>query len=266
MDYQLLAIDLDGTLLGDDLVISDRTKQAIKKAKAAGVKVVIATGRMYCSALPYAEELGLSKEIITYNGALMKQITPEQEVFHHPVPLAVTKEIAEHITEEDLHLNLYLDDTLYVNKSGWGAEYYEELSGEESVLIEEPLAQFLEQPPTKLLIVERDKEKRERNLQRLKQKFGEQVHVTSSKTYFIEIMKQAVSKGEALRELAADWGVEREQIIAIGDSYNDLEMMEYAGLGAAVENAEQPIRKQADYITASNQDEGVAEVINKFIL
>lgn len=266
MDCKLLAIDLDDTLLGDDLVISQETKQAVKKAKAAGVKVVIATGRMYCSALPYAQELGLAEEIITYNGALMKKIAAEEEVFHHPVPLSVTKQIADYIETEDLHLNLYLDDALYVNKSGWGADYYEEVSGEEAVLIEEPLDQFLSQPPTKLLIIERDEEKRERSLQTLKQKFGEQVYVTSSKTYFIEIMNRIVSKGEALQELTDRLEIDREEVIAIGDSYNDLEMLEYAGLGAAVNNADQPIREQADYVTASEHDEGVAEVINKFIL
>ncbi|GAB6138041.1 Cof-type HAD-IIB family hydrolase [Halanaerobaculum tunisiense] len=266
MEYELLAIDLDDTLLGDDYKIAARTQEAIKQAEELGVKVVIATGRMYASALPYIKQLECTEEVITYNGALVKEAATDEIIDHQPVPLELAQQVSTYVEEHDLHLNLYVDDLLYVNKVGLEAEYYEEVSGVKPILIEEEVTDFLDQPSTKLLIVEKDLDRVEEILADLEEQLGSQLYITASKSYFIEIMTPDVSKAAALDRVAEKAGIAAEDIVAIGDSYNDLEMIDYAGLGVAVDNARGQVKEVADYITLSNDEAGVAEVIEKFIL
>lgn len=266
MDYKLVAIDLDDTLLADDLQISERTVEAIKEAQDGGVRVVIATGRMHSSALPYAKLLGLKHELITYNGALVKRVGDNQTLYHQPISVELAREVTEVAQEYDLHINFYLDDLLYVNKAGAEADYYEEVAGIKPILITEGAADFLDRPSTKLLIIEDDRAKLEEVLAELTAKFGDLLTITTSKVNFIEIMGQQVCKGTTLANRSTELGIKAEEVIAIGDSYNDLEMIEYAGLGVAVGNAKDEIKEEANYITGSNNEEGVAQVIEKFIL
>jgi len=266
MKYKLIAIDMDDTLLPSGLSISDRTKQAIKSASNKGVKVVIATGRMFSSALPHLKELELSGKAITYNGALVTEIDSTKTIMHKPIDLNSVHKIIDIVKKEDLHLNVYIDDILYVNKLGVEADYYEEISGIKPVLIQEDLSDFVDRPSTKLLIVEENIKKADQIEERLKEELGDILNITRSKANFIEIMNKEVSKGNALSQLVDDLGLKSEEIIAVGDSFNDLEMIEYAGLGVAVANARDKIKERADYITKSNDEDGVAELIEKFIL
>ncbi|PRX28621.1 hypothetical protein BX659_11248 [Orenia metallireducens] len=266
MKYKLIAIDMDDTLLPSGLSISARTKEAIKAAEDKGVKVLIATGRMFSSALPHLKEMGLHGEVITYNGALVKEIDSANTILHKPVDLVSAHKIIDIVKKEDLHLNIYLDDILYVNKLGAEADYYEQISGIKPVLIKDDLNDFLESPSTKLLIVEEDIEKADAIEESLEKEFGDILNITRSKPKFIEIINKEVSKGNTLAQIVEDLGLSSEEVIAVGDSFNDLEMIEYAGLGVAVANAREKIKERADYITKSNDEDGVAELIEKFIL
>ncbi|WP_018247943.1 Cof-type HAD-IIB family hydrolase [Orenia marismortui] len=266
MKYKLLAIDMDDTLLSKGLTVSDRTQKAIKDAEKAGIKVVISTGRMFSSALPHLIDLGLTDEVITYNGALVKEIGSGRIIDHQPVDLEAAYKIFEIVKKEDLHINIYLNDILYVNKLGFGAEYYEKISGVKSVLIQGDISNFLDQPSTKLLIVEEDVKKADKIEARLENTFGDILNITRSKANFIEIMDKNVSKGATLSRLANNLGISADEVVAVGDSFNDLEMIEYAGLGVAVANAREEVKNRADYITQSNDEEGVAELIEKVIL
>ncbi|KXS42895.1 MULTISPECIES: Cof-type HAD-IIB family hydrolase [unclassified Candidatus Frackibacter] len=265
MAYKLIAIDMDDTLLSDEFRMPVAVKDAIAQAVAQGVIVTIATGRMYSSALPYVKDLGLDIPIITYNGALVKEAISGQIVNHRPVPSRIVKEIIDLADKEEWHLNLYLNDKLYVNKLGAESEFYEEIAGIEALLIDD----FLEvssQPSTKVLVISKDARQADEISKVLQNKFSEELNITKSKPRFIEIMQKGVSKGIALAELAADLGIKKSEIIAIGDSLNDLEMIQYAGLGVAVANAASEVKERADYITKSNEEAGVAEVIKKFVL
>ncbi len=266
MAYKLVAIDMDDTLLSKGLTISQRTKEAIRAAEDRGVKVLIATGRMYSSALPHLKMIGLTGEVITYNGALLSEIKSNKTLQHRPVPLDCCHKIIKLATEEDLHLNLYLDDILYVNKLGFGAEYYEKISGIKPVLIKEDIEEFVDQASTKLLIVEKDLKKVDLIQERLEDSFGDILNITRSKPSFIEIMNKGVSKGNTLAKFIAASNIQPKDVIAIGDSYNDLDMIEYAGVGVAVANARDKVKAAADFVTSSNDEDGVAEAIEKFIL
>ena len=261
----MIAIDLDDTLLGADHQISLNTKQVIRKAQEKGIKIVIATGRMHASAFPYAQQLGITGPIITYNGAMIKEVESEKIIEHKPVDLELTKKIAHYVEEHNLHLNLYMDDILYVNQPGAAMEYYEDLAGVKAVVINEALTEFIDQASTKLIIID-DEEEIPDILAELKDRFADQLHITTSKSVFIEIMNQEVNKGQAVADLAEQYGFGPQEIIAIGDSYNDCEMLEYAGLGVAVDNAWSKVKESADHVTKRHDEEGVAEVIEEFIL
>ncbi|RYD07145.1 hypothetical protein N752_00755 [Desulforamulus aquiferis] len=127
------------------------------------------------------------------------------------------------------------------------------------------LLKFLNQDPTKVLVVG-DEALLDNLWREMAQHFGESLHITKSKPHFLELSHPQATKGHALDMLAKGWGLNREQVIAIGDSYNDLEMIEYAGLGVIMGNARQDVKDKADYVTNSNEEDGVAEVIKKFIL
>ncbi|MBM7624183.1 Cof-type HAD-IIB family hydrolase [Sporohalobacter salinus] len=266
MEYKLLAIDVDDTLLSDELVLSSRVKNKIRKAVEANVLVTIATGRMYSSALPYAKQLELGLPLITYNGALIKEAISGEVIDHQPIPVELAQEIGALADREDWHLNLYINDKLYVTKSGPTVEKYEEISGMRATLVEEEITDFLVQSPTKLLIIGSSPAQTEGILTRISDEFGDDLSITQSKSTFVEIMQQDVSKGVALKHLAKKFDIKRNEVIAIGDSLNDLEMIEYAGLGVAVANGADELKERSDYVTESNEEDGVAGVIDKFIL
>ncbi len=268
MAYKILAIDMDDTLLNDQREISQANQAALAAAQDKGVKVIISTGRMYSSVGPYLKQLNLTGPTITYNGALVKEAANDKTLYHHSISQADALKVIEVVKQKDLHLNLYLNDQLYVNKLESEAKYYQEIAGVKAHLIKRDLESFLKskQTTTKAVIVEQDLAKAENLLAEFKSMFKEKLNVFTSKSPFIEFTCQGVSKGSALKQLAKDLAVKQEEIIAIGDSYNDLEMIDYAGLGVAVANAREELKERADYITSTNNQSGVAKVIEKYII
>lgn len=266
MSYKLLAIDMDDTLLSEELTISKRTKKAVQRASKKGVQIVISTGRMYFAALPHVKSLELEGEMITYNGALISDINSGEIIEHRPVPLKYCQQIIRIAQEENLFFNLYIDNNVYINKLGFGSEYYENIIGIKPSEIKGDPADFLTQPSTKMMIIEENINKADRIQTKLDANFGEELNIVRSKPSLIEIIKKGVSKGATLAKFAKRLGVDADEVIAIGDSYNDVEMLEYAGLGVAMANAYDEIKRRADYVTASNNNNGVAKVIEEFIL
>lgn len=262
-NYRMLAIDLDDTLLNGKLVISQRNKEYIQRAREAGVQVTLATGRMYCSALPYARELGLNLPLVTYQGALVKEAVSGEVLLHLPVPLALAREAVAWVKRLGYHINVYLDDKLYVEKMTPEAEQYMKISGIPAHPVGNML-DFLQTDPTKVLFVGGVEELDQLEVE-MKQHFGSSLHICKSKPHFLELSHPEATKGHALDNLARLWGINREQVIAIGDAPNDLEMIEYAGLGVVMGNASPEVKAKADYIAPSNEEDGVAHVIAKFI-
>lgn len=262
-EIKLIALDLDDTLLKDDLQISPRAKQAIINAVGQGVHVTLATGRMFQSALPFAEELGLDLPLITYQGALVKY--PDGRViYHQPLPLDLAHELIDFLEPYGYHLNVYIDDELYIaENSPEGGRYAKVVRVPLHVCAD--LKNEIKKDPTKLLVIS-DEVKLDKLAEDLRAKYGDTLNITKSKSYFLEIAHAQTGKGRALAELAKSLNIAQESVMAIGDSYNDLDMLEYAGLGVAMENACPSAKKLAQYITKSNNDDGVAEAIEIFVL
>lgn len=262
MTYKLVAIDLDDTLLRNDLTISDRTKRAIAAAMDKGTLVTFATGRMYRSALPYALDLGLDLPLITYQGALVKY-ADGRLVHHRPIELPIAQEVIELGKQWGIHVNVYLNDELYMEKvTQWGKNYATRVRVPINIL---DLPARLKQDPTKILFLA-EPEVLDEVIQKLAERFSEAINLTKSQATFLEISHPKATKGNALKELAESLKINREEIIAIGDNLNDLDMINYAGCGVAIGNAVQALKEVADLVTNSNDDDGVAEVIEKLVL
>jgi Cof subfamily protein (haloacid dehalogenase superfamily) len=262
MSYKLVAVDLDDTLLRNDLTISERAKRAIQEAMARGTLVTFATGRMYRSALPYALDLGLDLPLITYQGALVKY-TDGRQVCHLPIPLTVAGEAIELGKQFGIHINVYVNDELYMEEAThWGKDYASKVRVPINLL---DLPFGLRQEPTKILFIA-EPEKLDEAAGELAKRFSDLINLTKSKDIFLEISHPKATKGNALKELAESLKINREEVIAIGDNLNDLDMINYAGCGVAVGNAVQTLKEAADLVTKMNDDDGVAEVIEKLVL
>lgn len=264
--YRMLATDLDDSLLNDRRQIGYADREAIARAVKAGVKVVLATGRMFRSAIPYARELRLDTPLIAYQGAYARFADRETVLYDRPVPYRTALELLEILARTGYHVNIYVDDQLLVEKNTWESRLYQAISNVEPTVVGDLSAYLrrVRREPTKVLVVAAE-EKLDRLATELEGAFRGRLHITKSKPYFLEFMHPGATKAKALQAVAEYYGINRESIIAVGDSYNDLEMLEFAGLGVAVANAREDIRLKADYVTAANTSGGVAGVISRFI-
>lgn len=261
---RLTAIDVDFTLIGSDLKIGEHPKSAVRAAISAGYTVTLASGRMFRATVPFAHELGIDAPLITYDGALVKTPRTHEVINHRPVPVERATEVLAYAQACGLHINAYIDDVLYVERYSEEALSYMSHARVDAVAVGN-LVDFVTQPPTKLLVVASELEV-ERLLPELKTQFGAHLHVVRSMPRYIELTADGVSKGAGLSLLAQRLGVPREEVMAIGDSENDISMLEYAGVGVAVANAGSHVKETADYITEGESGDGVAEAIARFVL
>ncbi len=263
MSFRLIAIDLDGTLLDREMNMPLASREAIRKATEKGVKVIIATGRMYRASLPFVKKLGLDTPLISYNGALVKGSADGKVHLHIPVPIECAKAIIDLARRNKLHLNFYHNDQLYVESLDKYGEDYAKRQNLTPEIIDDLMLLLNAEGPTKLLIT-CDDALVDKLAPELQEKFGNYLYIAKSWPTYLEIVNKIVSKGYALKFIAEMSNIDRDEVLAIGDHMNDLEMLEYAGVGVAVAKAQPALKEAADYIATS--DNGVVETIEKFIL
>ena len=268
MKYKLLALDLDDTLLNEKYAITHRNRAAIQKAVDRGVMITIATGRMFRSALPYAQSLEIDLPLITYHGALIKKAASGEVLRHRSIPFQLAQDMLEFGEEKKIHFNLYLDDQLYVREENENSAYYQSIA---SIPLQEVgrLPDFLKQQniePTKLTIINKNHDYLNAIQEELRQVFSTELSILQSRPHFLEITHRKATKGQALKFLAEQEGIDREAVVAVGDSYNDVDMLQFAGLGVAVANAPEDVKKSADLVARANTEDGVAAFIDEFIL
>lgn len=264
MAIRLVAVDMDDTLLTDELEVSPRTAAAIQEAQRQGVVVTIATGRMHPSARPFAARLGLDVPLITCNGAMVKS-SVSGEVWHEqPMELETVSAVLAYFRERDWYIQTYIDDEIYVREFTAEAEAYEALSGMRAKVVGERLFQPPKGPLKMLAVAEAAQ--LDAVTPQLRERFGERVCFTRSKANLLELVDPAVNKGRGIAMVAERLGIAREEIMVLGDSENDMAMLAYAGLGVAMENAAPKVKAVADAVTADNNHDGVALAIEKYIL
>lgn len=259
---KLIAVDLDDTLLNSEVKISEENKKVIQACLDQGIHFTFATGRMFRSAVNFAKELELTLPLITYQGALVKT-TDNEEIQHHVIEEKVAKDLIDFLKNYDMQLNVYMNDTLYMEKINDFGKEYVRISRIEHEITSFP--EGLHTEPTKVLLAGQPELLAEIQDEAIK-RYKDVLAITKSKDYFLEFGNPQAMKGLALKSLADSLGIKKEEVMAIGDGMNDFDMLQYAGLGVAVENAVEPVKEVADFVTASNDQDGVAKAIKKFVL
>lgn len=265
---KLIASDLDDTLLDRSSQISVENKNVIREVLDRGFTFTIATGRMFQATAPFAKELGLNPEqaLICYNGALIKRLSGEV-LYHQPLSVDLAATIAQYGQERGWTVNLYYEDQLYV--AGWNqqVEDYADLA-QVDVKVVEDLATFIQdgnKALSKILIIS-DPQETPGRIEEMQALVGTRTQIVRSRDKFIEITNATAHKGAALLWLAQSMGLTAQEVMAIGDSNNDVTMLQMAGIGVAVANAASRVKEVADYETAANYDHGVAQALKKYVL
>ena len=266
MKYKMLVLDMDDTLLNDNHKISKRNKEMLMKAQEMGVYVVLASGRPTPAMTKYAEELELAKYgsfMISFNGAIVTDLKLEKNLFERYLTMEEIHSLYEFSVLNNVHIITYIDgkivsetdcDYIEVEKRLTGMKHNRvscfktavNQSAVKCLMLEEP--SYLKEVGEKLKIARPN------------------MMVTLSKPFFLEVVPDGVDKATSLDILANHLGIKQEEIIAVGNAGNDLSMVEYAGLGVWVDNVTPELRHRADVIVASNNKDGVAEVVERFLL
>ena len=255
-----VAMDLDGTVLDETFQPSPRTAAAIATAEAAGIACLIATGRMFVSARRIAEKLAIRRPLVCYQGALVADPVSGEVLVHRPIEAPLARELLRAMPEEHARRsNLYIDDQLYVWEENEATLRYSQVAGV-ALHIVGPLADWIEQPTTKIVTVGRP-EAMDALRDELQPLFGSRAFIAKSLPYFLEFAAPGVSKASGLALLADLLDFTPEQAIAIGDAENDREMLDWAGFGLAVENASDLLKGEADAVIPSVHEDGVAQLL-----
>lgn len=264
MTYQLLALDLDGTLVGPNLEVLPQDREAIQRAQAAGMRVTIATGRGFHVTREYALDLDLATPVICYQGGLIKDPASGETLYEANLPADLYAEAVRLAHEQDLDFHVYIENMAYLTELRRGRAFYDRWFGLPFRQVND-LVTDLDHPPVKFLITA-DEIEADQIEKTWKAHFDGRLQIVRSHPLFVEGTSPGVSKGNALAHLAEHLGIPREAVIAMGDNDNDRSMIQWAGLGIATATARDDLQADADYVAPAQSDAGVAHVIEHFIL
>jgi hypothetical protein len=269
--YRLLALDLDGTSVDGGQLPNARVRQAVAEAEAQGVHVVLATGRPFLSAKRYAEAFDLRTPVVCFQGALVKEMTGAQAtLLSEHLPADPLNEVIEMAEAQALELTLYSEERIYYSHTTRPQPFYDlwfGIPGGTVPRLGDALREIQAHGlvPLKGLFIGEPEENHVLVAQ-LADRFAGRLSVVRSHDLFVEVTSPSVSKGAALAFVAERFGVPRQQVIAVGDSGNDVSMVQWAGLGIAMANATPDVRAVADWVAPPVSEDGIVEVIERFLL
>lgn len=264
MKYKMLVLDMDDTLLNDDHTISNENKVMLSKAQELGVHIILASGRPTPAMIAYAKELRLDNSfMISYNGAVITDLKEDKVIFEQTLTQEQIHELYDYSLKSKTHIITYVNgkivsetDSEYIEieKNITGLAHNKVISFKDEVQSSAVKCILLEEP-SYLKEVEKDLKAAMPHLS-----------VSMSKPFFLEVAQNGIDKGASIKFLAEKLNILQSEIIAVGNAGNDLTMIEYAGLGIWVDNVDPELRDKGDFIVASNNNHGVAEVVRRFIL
>lgn len=268
MNYRMIVLDLDGTLTNRDKVITKRTREALFELKNRGGIIVLASGRPTYGVMPLAEELELNRTggyILSFNGGRIIDCKTEETVFARELPISSNQTIIRLSKEHGVNVLTYEKDTIIT--ADVSDQYVKKEAAINKLEVKEikDMESYVNFPVVKFLMLD-DGDYLALVEPKVKAFLGRDYSVYRSEPYFLEILPKGIDKAASLERLLTRLGLEKSQMIACGDGYNDLSMIKYAGLGVAMENAVLPVKKAADYVTLSNNEDGIAHVVEKFML
>lgn len=262
---ELVAIDLDGTLLTTGKSVTTRTRRVLRALGQQGIRVVLASARPPRSIAGIYKLLNLDTCVICYNGALIYDPPTKQVLCHYPIDRRLTERIiasARSIYADTL-VSVEIVDHWYTDRVS--VKYQTEVSRQFKPDGLGPVDTWLVQDVTKILLL--GPVRRMREIRRaVVESFGPQLALTQSESHLLQIMAKGVSKGAALKFVCRRYGIGLQKTIAIGDAPNDIDMLRVSGIGIAMGSAPSGVKRSADYVTAVNDEEGVAEALERFVL
>ena len=265
MAIRMIATDLDGTLLNPENRISEENKAALREAAEKNICVAIATGRMHLSALPYAKEIGVTAPIVSCNGALVKTAAGE-ELFASPIAPDVVREIFDCMKERGWYVQLYTDEGLFFCERDRRACAYEKLAGIEGKAVGWDGLHALGTRVFKLLSISDRAEETAVRAAEISRMFEGKVRAVRSKEKYVDIMAEGVSKAASIERLAASLGIDMSEVLALGDSDNDCEMLAAAGIGVAMTTGTPAAREAADFLAENGAADGMARAVHAYVL
>lgn len=264
--FRAIALDLDGTLTNHDKVVTPRTRQALLKAQELGTVIILASGRPTYGIVPVAECLELEKRggyILSYNGGNIVNAKTSEKLFSQFLPDAVIPILYKYAKEKNHALLGYAGNEIITEMPD--DQYVKEESRINKMNIRkvDNLLEALEPHPTKLLMTgdPTDMIKAEEELVEI---LGEKMDIFRSAPFFLELVPKGIDKAQSLLRLLSKINLTPADLMAFGDGYNDLSMLKLAGVGVAMANAAPEVRADADYVTLSNEEDGVAEALLHF--
>ncbi len=268
-NYNMLVLDIDGTLVGSDKTISEKTREAIIKAQQRGKIVAIASGRSIAGIRKTASNISLEQYggyVIAYNGTTVVNCKTGECIYNQMVPKELVKPVYEAAKRVNAGIVVYNDNTKEMI-SGNGLNEYIKIDAEACNVTINEVSDFVKAinfPFNKFLLSGKPEHMAEVEKIMAKE-FGDRLNVFRSDPFYVELLPRYVDKGVAVEKLVKHLDIQREKVICIGDSYNDLPMLRFAGMGVAMGNAQQEVKEMADYVTASNDEDGIVNVIDKFM-
>ena len=268
MDYKLIALDIDGTLTNSRKEISPRTRYALLEAQDQGKKIILASGRHPLGVYPIAQDLMLARYggyIMSFNGGKIIDCATGRTIVTKLFPSEYLADIVSVLKDSNITMLTFDDKRIYADNKVNDYTYVEkDILKTEMVVTEDFVAAVKFEINKILLAGEPDELDRYQAI--LSKRYDGLLDVYKSAPYFLEIMPFGVSKGSMLPLLLNKIGVDRDELIAFGDHYNDMTMIGYAGFGVAMANGEEEIKKIANYVCESNDDDGIAKALAKFVL
>ncbi|MDD6573086.1 MAG: Cof-type HAD-IIB family hydrolase [Thermoflexaceae bacterium] len=262
-----IALDIDGTILNSRKQITDATKKAVKEALARGIKIIIASGRPYSGVEEHARELGLFEMggyALCFNGSRIVDCRTEEIVYDMYLKDDEKWQICDILKQYEKGIIMTYKDRILLteNAENEGVRYGAMLNRLNVCQVDD-MRKHIDYKVNKFILAG-EPDYIQSIASDVKEKIGELATVCRSETTLLEIMPRGVDKGSALAGFLQNIGIRREELLAVGDGYNDDTMIEYAGIGVAMGNAFPEIKNLADYVTCSNDEDGVALAIRKF--
>lgn len=278
-DIRLLVLDIDGTIAGDSNQVSPKLKQVVRAIQAKGIRVAIATGRMYCSALRFHREIGSTLPLLAYQGALIQDPVTQTCYRHWPVAHHIALELLDYFEQpalkETVLVHVYIGDRLYVREITAATIAYAQRSEIQPHAVSD-LRQILTTNPTKVLAMSRDYTATlaaqgaliAQLHKNLRERYSPaELYLTQSSGQFLEAAKPGADKGTAVSYLTEEiLNLKPHNTMVIGDNFNDLEMIAYAGIGIAMGNAPAAVKAIADWIAPDIEADGAAAAIAELLL
>ena len=268
MEYKLIAVDIDGTLTNSRKEISPRTRYALLEAQAQGKKIILASGRHPVGVYPIARDLRLDSYggyIMSFNGGKIIECATDKTIVTKLFPREFLPDIVNVLKDSNITIITWDDRRIFANsKRNDYTDIEQDVLKTEMIVVEDFVSEIKFEINKILLAGEPDELDEYQKI--LAKRYDGLLEVYKSAPYFLELMPLGVSKGSMLPLLLDKLGVTREELVAFGDNYNDMTMIGYAGFGVAMANGEAEVKKIANYVCESNDDDGIAETLHKFVL